>query len=93
VFYLKHQARVTRVPTDGGITLEMVRSFKDQQRWKLDYKKTAVEPVINDKDWPRTLENIRDYLASILGVKGPPLAYVVRTDDEVPGAAEDPNDG
>jgi hypothetical protein len=30
VFYLKHQAIVNRVPTVGGITLEMVRSFKDQ---------------------------------------------------------------
>jgi hypothetical protein len=32
VFYLKHQAGVTLVPTAGGITLEMVCGFKYQQR-------------------------------------------------------------
>jgi hypothetical protein len=40
VFYLKHKARVTHVSTDGGITLDMVPRFKDQQKWELDYKKT-----------------------------------------------------
>jgi hypothetical protein len=46
------------VPTDGGITLDMVRGFKDQQKLEDDFNKTEVEPVINDKDWPRRLENI-----------------------------------
>jgi hypothetical protein len=44
----------------------------------------VVEPVINDKDWPWTLENMRDYLASIVGGKGVPLAYVTRNDSVVP---------
>jgi hypothetical protein len=52
VFYLKHQARVTRVPTAGGINLGMVRNFKDHQKCELGYNKTAVEPLINYKDWP-----------------------------------------
>jgi hypothetical protein len=93
VFYLRHQETVNRVPTAGGTTLEMVRSFKDQQRWELDDKKTVVEPVSNEKDWPQTLENIRDYLAIMLGVKGSHLAYVVGADVVVPDAAEDFADG
>jgi hypothetical protein len=92
VFYLKHQAGVTRVLTAGGITLEMVRGFKDQQRGGMDYKKTTVEPVINDKECPRALENIRDYLATILVGNGSHLAYVVITDVVVPDAAEYPAD-
>jgi hypothetical protein len=66
----------------------MVRSFKDHQRCELDYKKNEVEPVISDKDWIRTLENIREYLATTLGVKGSPLVYVASTDVAVPEAAE-----
>jgi hypothetical protein len=49
--------------------------------------------VINEKYWPQTLENIRDYLASMLGVNGVPLAYLIRTDDTVPVVADDPEDG
>jgi hypothetical protein len=36
VFYLKHQTIVNRVPTAETITLEMVRDFKDHQRWEMD---------------------------------------------------------
>jgi hypothetical protein len=49
--------------------------------------------MINDKDWPRTLENIRDYLASMLGAKGVPLAYMTRNEGVVPTAVGDPEDG
>jgi hypothetical protein len=70
----------------------MVCNFKDQQRSELEYKMTAVEPVISDKDWPQKFENIWDYLATILGFTGSPLAYIVRTDMEVHDEAEDPDD-
>jgi hypothetical protein len=49
--------------------------------------------VINDKDWPRTLETIREYLASQYGVAGATLDYVVRPDIEVKPEAEDPAEG
>jgi hypothetical protein len=50
---------------------------------KVGFKKIAKEPVINDKDWPRTLETIREYIASQYGVTGAILDYVVRPDIEV----------
>jgi hypothetical protein len=93
VVYLKHQARVNRVPTVKTIALEMVHGFKDQHRWEMDYNTNAFELVINNKYWPQILENIQDYLATLLGVKGSHLDYVVRKDAEVPDAAEDPDDG
>jgi hypothetical protein len=39
------------------------------------------------------LENIRDYLANLLGVKWSHLVYIVSKDVEVPDAAEDPDGG
>jgi hypothetical protein len=59
----------------------------------MDYKITSVELVINEKDWPQTLENFRDYLETLLGVKWSPLAYSVRTDVEAHRAAEYPAAG
>jgi hypothetical protein len=49
--------------------------------------------VINDKDWPRTLETIKDYLASRYGGTGATLDYVMRPDIAVKPEAEDPTEG
>jgi hypothetical protein len=90
VYYLKHMERVQRQPVDNAINLVLVCSYRDQQRHEVGFKKTVEEPVINDKDWPRTLETIRDYLASQYGVTGATLDYVVRPYIEVKPEAEDP---
>jgi hypothetical protein len=68
----------------------LVRSYCDQQHHEVGFKKTAEEPVINEKDWPITLETIREYLASQYGVTGDTLDYIVRPDIEVNPEAEDP---
>jgi hypothetical protein len=68
VYYLKHMDRVQRQPIANAINLVLVRSYRDQQHHEVGCKKTAEEPVINDKDWPKTLETIREYLASQYGV-------------------------
>jgi hypothetical protein len=73
VYYLKHMERVQRKPVPNAVNLVVVRSYRDQQRHEVGFKKTAEEPEINDKDWPRTLEKIREYLASQYGVTGATL--------------------
>jgi hypothetical protein len=90
VYYLKHMERVQRKPIPSAINLVLVRSYRDQQRHEVGFKKTAEEPEINDKDWPMTLENIKEYLASQYGVTGATLDYVVRPDIAVKPEAEDP---
>jgi hypothetical protein len=70
--------------------LVLVRSYRDQQRNEVGFKKTAEEPEINDKDWPFTLEKIKEYLAYQYGVTGATLDYVVRPDIAVKPEAEDP---
>jgi hypothetical protein len=59
VYYLKHMKRVQRKPVVNTINLVLVCSYRDQQRHEVSFKKTAEEPVINDKDCPRTLETIK----------------------------------
>jgi hypothetical protein len=59
------------------IDLELVRSYRDQQRYEASFKKTVVEPMINDKDWPHTLVNIKEYLASQYGGTGDTWYYVI----------------
>jgi hypothetical protein len=90
VYYLKHMERVQRHPVANAINLVLVRSYCDQQRHEVGFKKTAEETEINDKYWPRTLENINYYLASQYGVTGATLDYIVRPDIAVKPEAEDP---
>jgi hypothetical protein len=85
--------RVHRQPIANTINLVLVCSYRDQQRHEVGFKKTAEEPDINDKDWPRTLEKIREYLASQYGIAGATLYYVVRPDIAVKPEAEDPAEG
>jgi hypothetical protein len=92
VYFLKHTERVQRVPTAASITLEVVRGYLEQQRYEDKFKKTAVKPEINDKDWPRTMESIREYMAAQYGAKGSTLDDVIRQEVEVKPHASDPSE-
>jgi hypothetical protein len=92
VYYLKHMERVQRQPVPNAINLVLVRSYRDQQHHEVGFKKTAEEPDINDKDWPRTLEKIKKYLASQYGVTGATLDYVVLPEIAVKLESEDPSE-
>jgi hypothetical protein len=92
VYYLKHLERVQRQPVANAINLVLVRSYRDQQRHEVGFNKTTEEPVINEKDWPRTMKKIREYLASQYGLIGARLDYVVHPDIEFKPEAEDPTE-
>jgi hypothetical protein len=70
----------------------VVRGYREQQRYEEKFKKTAVEPEINDKYCPRTMESIREYMAAHYGVKGSTLDYVIRREVEVKPHASDPSE-
>jgi hypothetical protein len=93
VYYLKHMERVQRKPVVNTINLVLVHIYYDQQIHEVSFKNSVEEPVINDKDWPRTLETIKEYLASQYGGTGDTLDYVVRLDIAVKPEADKPVDG
>jgi hypothetical protein len=82
--------RVQRQPVPNAINLVLVRSYRNQQRHEVGFKKTSEEPEINDKYWSRTLDKIKESLASQYGVTGSTLEYVVRPEIAVKPEAEDP---
>jgi hypothetical protein len=90
VYYLKHMERVQSQLIANAINLVWFRSYCDQHRHEVGFKKTLEYPVINDKDWQITLETIRNDLASQYGITGDTLYYVVRPDIDVKPEAEDP---
>jgi hypothetical protein len=82
--------RVQRQSIVNTINLTLVPSYWDQQRHEAIFKKKAEDPMINDKDWHRTLETIKEYMAYQYGESGATLDYVVRPDITVKAEAEDP---
>jgi hypothetical protein len=51
--------RVQRKPVLTDIDLDIVCSYRDQKRYEAIFKYTMVEPLIDDKDWPHTLKNMK----------------------------------
>jgi hypothetical protein len=90
VYYLKNMERVQRQPVPNAINLVLVRSYRDQQRHEVGFKKTVEKTEINDIYWPRTLKKIKECLASQYGVTGETLDYVVLPEIAVKTEAEDP---
>jgi hypothetical protein len=64
-----------------------------EQGHELNFKKTAEEPEINDKDWARALETIKECVASQYGGAWATLDYVIIPEIVVKPKAEDPADG
>jgi hypothetical protein len=93
VYYLKHVERVQRKSIANSINLVLVCSYRDQQHHDVSFKKTAEDPVINEKDWHRTLETIKEYITSQYGGAGDTLDYVVWPDIEVNPETEDHAEG
>jgi hypothetical protein len=84
VFYLRHQARISRIVAPARVALTVVRRLGSTKEYEENFKVAAEQPVIHEKDWPRTMEAIRDFFGSVLGETGVPLAYVVRENVEIP---------
>jgi hypothetical protein len=90
-FWLRHRIRVGRTTAIGDVTLARVREVRDL-RDNEDKYESLTKPVINEKDWPKTMEAIEEWLRGTYGQTKIPLAYVVRRNEEAP-AGPDPADG
>jgi hypothetical protein len=60
--------------------------------YKLNYENPKRKPTINDKDWPKTFEALKQYFTLKRGEYHIPLAYVIREQVDPPTAADNPVD-
>jgi hypothetical protein len=88
VFYLRHQTRISRIVAPASVALTVVRSLRSTKEYEENFKVTAEQPVINENDWPRTMEAIRELFGSVLGETGVPVDYVVRENVEIPSGTD-----
>ena len=90
-YWVRYRKKTSRATTPANIMLADVRDIRGLRDWQLHH--TALEAsdtIIDMKNWPKTVDAIKEYLRGNLGVTGIPLAYVVRENEAV---ADDPPDG
>jgi hypothetical protein len=74
---LQHLKHCSRTAIVGQMTLQAIRNLRSQHDQENDHKEPE-SPVIDSKDWARTMESIVEYFGSCLSVTKIPLAYVVQ---------------
>ena len=90
-YMVHHWERTSRTIAPSDITVDLARAWRDRKDMEAGHTKPTTLPKINDSDWPRTVENMVEYFGTCLGVKGVPLAYIVRENVGVP-ADPDPKE-
>jgi hypothetical protein len=71
----------------AGMTVKKIRAIEALKHAEKDHKDPEA-PEIDEKDWPRTIEAMKEYFASCLGTTKIPLAYIIRKNlapDPAPG--------
>lgn len=89
-YFIRFRKRTSRTVVPGDIDLVPIRSLRDYRTWEEEHTEMEA-PEINTKDWPRTIDNIEEYLRGCLGTTKIPLAYVIRNDLDVKPEATDPS--
>ena len=88
-YVIRYHVRVSRTFDIAGMTLAIVRSYESFREGEKDHEDLEA-PTLNDKDWPRTMESIQNWLRGCHGQTHIPLSYVVRKETAVPLEADDP---
>ena len=89
-FFLKHKVRNRRGAVSNNITVDNMRLFRELKESVKEHKHQVVYPVIDAKNWPKTMESLEEYLRGHIGGKGVPLSYVVRSKEAVAPSLEEP---
>ena len=72
------------------IALDNVRLLRKLKESEKEHTDPLVSPVVDTKNWPKTMESFDEYLRGYIGVKGVPLSYVVRSEEAVAPSLDEP---
>ena len=77
-YFIRHRVRTSRMVTVQDLTIPNIRVLREQREAEKAHVDSTELPKMNSKDWPKTMDAIRNYLRGFLGITKVPLAYVVR---------------
>jgi hypothetical protein len=82
--------QISRPCEIGTITIDAICSLRELSESEDKHKDPDLKPKIDDRDWPKTMEAIDDYLGRVLGKENLPSAYVICREARVPATADNP---
>ena len=68
IYYVKHQDRVSRAVDVGQMTLVSIRKLVKQRDTEKNHSDPDIPPKIDAKDWPKTMEGLRNTSVNLLGL-------------------------
>jgi hypothetical protein len=85
-----HHNRISRTTNIGAMNPTSIRRLRElKTKEEARVSEAPPPPTIDNKDWPKTMDSLRDYFTSVLGETKAPLAYVIRENEAVPPEADD----
>ncbi len=89
-YAVRHHNRISRTTNIGAMNPTSIRRLRELKiKEEARVSEAPPPPTIDTKDWPKTMDSLRDYFTSVLGETKAPLAYVIREDEAVPPEADD----
>ena len=90
IYYIKHFKRIGCACTHDDVDLEKVCAMYHQRGMVKSHKEPEVIPTVYQKECPKTLETVEEYIRGFQGVDGQPLSYGLRDGLIAPFATSDP---
>ena len=87
-YYVRHQTRTSRPSNAPLITLQRIRRLRHLKATEFVYMEPTDKIVINDRNWPKTLESLVLWISKHKGVTKAPLGYCLQTEHLVPPAPD-----
>ena len=73
-----------------NITLGNVHRLRGLKKSEKEHTDTLVSLVIDAKNWPKTMESVKEYLRGDIAVKWVQLSYVLRSEKTVSPSSDEP---
>ena len=89
IYYIKHFKNIGRTFTHADVELSKVRAMYHHRDMEESHKDPKVVPPVDQRDWPKTLETVEEYIRGFRVVDGQPLSYRFREDLISPVATHD----
>ena len=83
-YFIRHQTRTSRDCNPVLISLARVRELRPLRTAELASTAPDDKIVLNDKNWPKTLESLSLWIARHQGVTKAPLGYIIRNSQTTP---------
>ena len=80
IYYCRHMKRTSRPLKSVGITCPTIKKLKSLRDKEDSHSEPTKNPIIDPKNWSKTLEAVQEWISLHLGINKAPFSYVTRVE-------------